>query len=271
MAGDILLAGCLQARATDAALGQVATILGDYAANAPMDTFMETRSDRHPTDLAGLRGARFVASIETEQGRRWNESKIKTITGGDKVSARFMRQDFFEFFPQFKLLIAGNHKPSIRNVDEAMKRRLHMIPFTVTIPPEKRDGRLTEKLLLERDGILAWALEGCLLWQRAGLRRPQSVLNATDEYFEAEDAMGRWLEERCVRVEGAKSLTSELFNDWKAWAEGVGEFIGSQRRFSDLLLTRGIEKWRNNAGVRGFQGVRLKEPPAPLRTPYADN
>jgi putative DNA primase/helicase len=249
----------------------IATILGDYAANAPMDTFMETRSDRHPTDLAGLRGARFVASIETEQGRRWNESKIKTITGGDKVSARFMRQDFFDFFPQFKLLIAGNHKPSIRNVDEAMKRRLHMIPFTVTIPPEKRDGRLTEKLLLERDGILAWALEGCLLWQRAGLRRPQSVLNATDEYFEAEDAMGRWLEERCVPVEGAKSLTSELFNDWKAWAEGVGEFIGSQRRFSDLLLTRGIEKWRNNAGVRGFQGVRLKEPPAPLRTPYADN
>jgi putative DNA primase/helicase len=249
----------------------IATILGDYAANAPMDTFMETRSDRHPTDLAGLRGARFVASIETEQGRRWNESKIKTITGGDKVSARFMRQDFFDFFPQFKLLIAGNHKPSIRNVDEAMKRRLHMIPFTVTIPPEKRDGKLTEKLLLERNGILAWALEGCLLWQRSGLRRPQSVLNATDEYFEAEDAMGRWLEERCVRVEGAKSLTSELFNDWKEWAEIAGEFIGSQRRFSDLLLTRGIEKWRNNAGVRGFQGVRLKEPPTFLRTPYADN
>ena len=249
----------------------IATILGDYAANAPMDTFMETRSDRHPTDLAGLRGARFVASIETEQGRRWNESKIKTITGGDKVSARFMRQDFFDFFPQFKLLIAGNHKPSIRNVDEAMKRRLHMIPFTVTIPPEKRDGKLTEKLLKERDGILAWALEGCLMWQRSGLRRPQSVLDATDEYFEAEDAMGRWLEERCVRVEGAKSLTTELFNDWKAWAEGVGEFIGSQRRFSDLLLTRGIEKWRNNAGVRGYQGVRLKEPPTISYTPYTDN
>ena len=249
----------------------IATILGDYAANAPMDTFMETRSDRHPTDLAGLRGARFVASIETEQGRRWNESKIKTITGGDKVSARFMRQDFFEFFPQFKLLIAGNHKPSIRNVDEAMKRRLHLIPFTVTIPPEKRDGKLTEKLLLERDGILAWALEGCLLWQRAGLRRPQSVLNATDEYFEAEDAMGRWLEERCVRVEGAKSLTSELFNDWKAWAEGAGEYIGTQRRFSDLLITRGVEKWRNTAGVRGYRGIGLIAPATFLHAPYADN
>jgi putative DNA primase/helicase len=128
-----------------------------------MDTFMEARTDRHPTDLAGLRGARFVSSIETEQGRRWNESKVKAITGGDKVSARFMRQDFFEYVPQFKLVIAGNHKPSIRNVDEAMKRRLHLIPFTVTIPPERRDGRLTEKLLKERDGILAWAVEGCSL------------------------------------------------------------------------------------------------------------
>ena len=251
----------------------IATILGDYAANAPMDTFMETRSDRHPTDLAGLRGARFVASIETEQGRRWNESKIKTITGGDKVSARFMRQDFFEFFPQFKLLIAGNHKPSIRNVDEAMKRRLHMIPFTVTIPPEKRDGRLTEKLLLERDGILAWALEGCLLWQRSGLRRPQSVLNATDEYFEAEDAMGRWLEERCVCTTNAKALSFELFADWKQWAESNGEFLGSMRRFTDALITRRFEKWRATGGVRGFAGIGLKEPTSIARSsyPYNDN
>ena len=249
----------------------IATILGDYAANAPMDTFMETRSDRHPTDLAGLRGARFVASIETEQGRRWNESKIKAITGGDKVSARFMRQDFFDYTPHFKLVIAGNHKPSIRNVDEAMKRRLHLIPFTVTIPTERRDGKLTEKLLHERDGILTWALQGCLLWQQSGIRQPQSVIDATEEYFEAEDAMGRWLAERCTRVANAKSLTSELFNDWKQWADGVGEFIGSQRRFSDLLLTRGVEKWRNTAGVRGFQGLELKQSPQPNYTPYTDN
>lgn len=238
----------------------VATILGDYAANAPMDTFMETRSDRHPTDLAGLRGARFVASIETEQGRRWNESKIKTITGGDKVSARFMRQDFFEYTPHFKLVIAGNHKPSIRNVDEAMKRRLHLIPFTVTIPPERRDGKLTEKLLQERDGILAWALEGCLLWQQSGLKQPQSVLDATEEYFEAEDAMGRWIEDRCVLNANAKALTFEIFNDWKQWAEANGEFAGAMRRFSDALLARRFEKWRNGSGMRGFVGIGLKQP-----------
>jgi putative DNA primase/helicase len=250
----------------------LATILGDYAANAPMDTFMETRTDRHPTDMAGLRGARFVAAIETEQGRRWAESKVKNLTGGDKISARFMRQDFFEFFPQFKLVVAGNHKPAIRNIDEAMKRRLHLIPFTVTVPPERRDKHLQQKLLGERDGILAWAVQGCLNWQRLGrLDPPQQVLEATEEYFEAEDALGRWLDERCVREANAKSLSAELFNDWKQWADAAGEFIGSQKRFSDLLITRGVEKWRNPSGLRGFRGIGLKSPPKPAYTPYADD
>ncbi|WP_124982727.1 phage/plasmid primase, P4 family [Ralstonia solanacearum] len=249
----------------------VSTILGDYAATASMDTFVETRGDRHPTDLAGLRGARFVTAIETEQGRRLNESKVKAITGGDKISARFMRQDFFEYTPQFKPVIVGNHKPAIRNIDEAMKRRMHLIPFTVTIPPERRDGNLTEKLLAERDGILAWAVAGCLAWQREGLKPPASVVSATEEYFESEDALGRWLDERCVRDANAKSLTAELFGDWKQWADSAGEFIGSQRRFSDLLITRGVEKWRNTAGVRGFRGIGLKHPPKPAYTPYADD
>lgn len=252
-------------------LNVLATILGDYAANAPMDTFMETRSDRHPTDLAGLRGARFVSATETEQGRRWNESKMKEITGGDRVSARFMRQDFFTFIPQFKLIIAGNHKPSIRNIDEAMKRRMHLVPFTITVPPERRDGQLTIKLLKERDGILAWMLEGCLGWQKSKLQRPEKVIAATDEYFEAEDAIGRWLEERCLRAPSAKSLTTELFSDWKRWADDSGEFTGSQRRFSDLLITRGLEKWRNHSGIRGFQGIGLREPPCDRHVPYADN
>jgi len=249
----------------------LATILGDYATNAPMDTFMESRTDRHPTDMAGLRGARFVAAIETEQGKRWAESKLKNLTGGDKISARFMRQDFFEFFPQFKLFVAGNHKPAIRNIDEAMKRRLHLIPFTITVPPQQRDKNLQQKLLAERDGILAWAVQGCLDWQRHGrLAPPHRVVEATEEYFEAEDALGRWLDERCVREANAKSLTAELFNDWKQWAEAAGEFVGAQRRFSDLLITRGLDKWRNGLGVRGFQGIGLKHPPTPAYTPYAD-
>lgn len=239
----------------------LASILGDYATSAPMDTFMDARGDRHPTDLAGLRGARFVASVETEQGRRWNESKVKAITGGDKVSARFMRQDFFEYIPQFKLLIAGNHKPSIRNVDEAMKRRLHLIPFTVTIPPERRDGKLTEKLYAERDGILAWAVEGCLAWQRDGLRPPECVVSATEEYFEAEDALGQWIEERCILSKTHREGVSDLFTDWREWAERAGEYVGSIKRFSELMSTRKFEKCRLHGGARAIAGISLRPKP----------
>jgi len=249
----------------------VSTILGDYAASAPMDTFMEARGDRHPTDLAGLRGARFVSSIETEQGRRWNESKVKAITGGDKVSARFMRQDFFEYLPQFKLVIAGNHKPAIRNVDEAMKRRLHLIPFTVTIPPEKRDGKLTEKLLAERNGILAWAVAGCLEWQRTGLNPPTCVVSATEEYFEAEDALGQWIEERCLLAKIHREGISELFADWREWAEAAGEYVGSVKRFSELMATRKFEKCRLHGGARAVAGISLRPKPYGGRTPYRDD
>ena len=249
----------------------LATILGDYATSAPMDTFMEARGDRHPTDLAGLRGARFVASIETEQGRRWNESKVKAITGGDKVSARFMRQDFFEYIPQFKLVIAGNHKPSIRNVDEAMKRRLHLIPFTVTVPPEKRDGQLTERLLAERDGILAWAVDGCLAWQRDGLRPPACVVSATEEYFEAEDALGQWIEERCLLSKSHREGVSELFTDWREWAERAGEYVGSVKRFAELMATRKFDKCRLTGGARALAGISLRPKPYGGGYPYRDD
>ncbi|MCX7668996.1 MAG: phage/plasmid primase, P4 family, partial [Anaerolineae bacterium] len=196
----------------------ISTILGDYAATASMDTFVETRGERHPTDLAGLRGARFVTAIETEQGRRLNESKVKAITGGDKISARFMHKDFFTYTPQFKPVIVGNHKPAIRNIDEAMKRRLHLIPFTVTIPPDKRDGRLAEKLLAERDGILAWAVEGCLTWQREGLNPPECVRAATEEYFDEEDTLGDFLDEEAQRHPQARVAVADVFQRWQEWA-----------------------------------------------------
>jgi putative DNA primase/helicase len=249
----------------------ITTILGDYAANAPMDTFMETRTDRHPTDLAGLRGARFVSSIETEQGRRWNESKVKAITGGDKVSARFMRQDFFEYLPQFKLVIAGNHKPSIRNVDEAMKRRLHLIPFTVTIPPERRDGKLTEKLLKERDGILAWAVEGCGLWRQGGLKASKVVVDATDEYFDEEDALGEFIDEECQRHPQARVSVADTFQRWQEWANRRGEYIGTSRWLMQQLCNRGHERMRMPGGMKGIAGLSLKPKETSGYMPYRDD
>src|SRR4029077_15375825 len=132
----------------------------DYQRTAPVETFTESYGERHPTELAGLHGARLVTAIETEEGRHWAEKKIAALTGGDKISARFMRQDFFDFVPVFKLIIAGNHKPVLRTVNEAMRRRIHMIPFAVTIPDGKRDKDLAEKLKSEWPGILAWMIEG---------------------------------------------------------------------------------------------------------------
>ena len=247
------------------------TLLGDYAANAPMDTFMETRGDRHPTDLAGLRGSRFVGATETEQGRRWNESKIKEITGGDRVSARFMRQDFFTYVPQFKLVIAGNHKPAIRNIDEAMKRRLHLVPFTLTIPEEKRDRTLPARLLKEGDGILAWALEGCLAWQAHGLRQPKCVADATDEYFDEEDTIGEFLEEECQQHPQAREAVADVFERWRQRAEKRSEYIGTSRWLVQQLLRRGFERGRTTTGAKALLGLSLKPKDYGTRLPYRDD
>ena len=239
-------------------LNVIAAILGDYASNAPMETFMDSGNERHPTELASLRGARFVTAIETEQGRRWNESRIKTLTGGDKISARFMRQDFFEYTPQFKLVIAGNHKPAIRNVDEAMRRRLHLIPFTVTIPPEKRDSKLTEKLLAERAGILAWAIAGCLQWQEHGLEAPPVVRDATQEYFNNEDAVQEFEDEALIRDAQSQALVAKVYAAWKDFAERNGYYAGSVRWLTEQLVARGFMRVRGTGGAKFLRGVRLR-------------
>jgi hypothetical protein len=147
----------------------LAAALGDYAVSAPMETFMATTHERHPTDLAGLRGARLVIAQETDAGRALAEAKLKALTGGDRISARYMRGDFFEYVPAFKLVMVGNHRPLIRNPDDAMRRRLHLLPLTFR--PGRPDHELADRLRAELPGILAWAIEGCLSWQREGLGR----------------------------------------------------------------------------------------------------
>jgi P4 family phage/plasmid primase-like protien len=238
-------------------LSTISELLGDYARTAAPSSFTASAIEQHPTDLAGLRGARFVMAIETEDGARWAESKIKSLTGGDKVTARFMRGDYFEFIPEFKLVIAGNHKPGLRSVDEAIRRRLNLVPFTVTIPKVERDSRLSEKLRSEFSGILKWALQGCLDWQKQGLSAPSGVRAATEEYVAAEDAIGRWLEERCTRNKGDWATSSDLFLDWKAWCSQTGEQEGSQKRFSQQLEGRGFMRQRTNRS-KGFAGIALR-------------
>ena len=158
-------------------LNTLTGILADYAVTGPMETFVASHSDRHPTDLAMFRGARLVTSSETEEGRPWAETRIKQMTGGDPITARFMRQDFFTYQPQFKLTIVGNHKPVLRNVDDAARRQFNIVPFTVK--PANPDPELEEKLKPEWPAILRWMLDGCLDWQANGLTCPESVASAT--------------------------------------------------------------------------------------------
>ena len=238
-------------------LSTIASLLGDYSKTAPASSFTVSTTEQHPTDLAGLRGARFVTAIETEDGARWAESKIKSLTGGDKIAARFMRCDFFEFLPEFKLVIAGNHKPGLRSVDEAIRRRLHLIPFIITIPQEERDPRLAEKLRAEFPGILAWAIHGCLEWQREGLKSPAVVRDATAEYLDAEDALARWIEECCVIEPHIWTAVGALFASWHSWCARAGEREGSQKRFTQQLEARGYERSRTGL-ARGFSRIGLQ-------------
>ncbi len=237
-------------------LNAIAGLMGDYSTTAPIATFLDSKNEQHPTDLAGLRGVRLVTAIEAEDGRRWAESKIKSLTGGDRIAARFMRQDFFEFIPQFKLLIGGNHKPGLRTVDEAIRRRLNLVPFTVTIPAPERDLELGEKLREEWGGILQWMIEGCLAWQREGLNAPAVVQQATADYLAAEDALGRWLEECCEKNNASRTQVSVLFENWRSWCERNQEHGGSQKWFSENLASRGLARHKTRTG-RVFAGIGL--------------
>jgi putative DNA primase/helicase len=240
-------------------------VMGDYHTGAAMDTFVETKGgqDRHPTDMAGLRGARLVTAAETEQGRRWAESKIKTMTGSDKITARFMRQDFFTYVPQYTLMIYGNFKPGLKSVDEAIRRRMKLIPFTVTIAKDKRDKDLITKLKEEWGGILKWMIEGCMIWQRDGLVTPQCEEAATAEYLHEEDLIGRWIEECCTRDPQALTPHSVLFEAWKGWAERARAYIGSSKQLAAELKARNFASKDMTQGL-AFIGLKVANPFADL-------
>jgi P4 family phage/plasmid primase-like protien len=231
-------------------------ILADYCSTAAMDTFTEAGTRRHLTFLAMLRGARLVTATETEEGEPWAEARIKQMTGGDPITANVMRGDPFTFTPAFKLTIAGNHKPALRNVDEAMKRRFNVVPFLHV--PEKPDRELETKLQAELPGILRWAIEGCLDWQAHGLARPQVVLHATADYLEGQDLIGRWIAERCIMAPHLEVKPGQLVSDCRAWAQANGETppAASQLRGA-LERVRGI-RYATTRGIRTWKGIGLR-------------
>lgn len=231
-------------------------IWGAYARRVPANSFLSSQGERHPTDIAGLAGARLAVASELPKGRSWDEAVIKDLTGGDRMTARFMRQDFFDFDPQLTLMIAGNTQPSFRGVDEAIRARVVLVPFAVSIPAERRDIRLQAKLLAEGPAILRWAIDGALEWQRRGLAVPDSVSSASAQYMDGEDTLGQFLADETERDPMAFTTFEALHQRFKFWMEKQGLTPWTMHIFNKELKTRGFLEGRRTTG-RGFHGLRL--------------
>jgi putative DNA primase/helicase len=231
-------------------------LLGEYAQQADFSTFLERRSEGPRNDIARLQGARLVAAIEAGEGHRLAEGLVKQLTGGDTVAARFLYAEHFEFRPQFKVWLAANHKPVIKGTDHAIWRRIRLIPFTVTIPEDKRDRDLPAKLRAELPGILRWAVEGCLAWQRQGLGTPPAVREATESYREDMDDLGAFLSERCLQGPGERIGATALFEAYRSWAAAGGLHPMTQKRFGAKLGERQLVRVKTNAGIV-WHGVTL--------------
>lgn len=237
-------------------LDVVTGIFGDYAEVASMETFVASSGDRHPTDLAKLRGARLVTAVETEEGRKWAESRIKALTGGDAITARFMRQDFFTFTPRFTLLVVGNHRPRLNCVDDAMRRRLHIVPFEASFKGDKIVKDMPAKLRSEWPAILRWMIDGCLKWQAEGLNPPERVRAATESYFHNQDTLAEWRETRCATGPGFWETPTRLFNSWKQFARDAEYLVGTRATFNDRMEAAGFRQHRDFRG-RFWQGIKL--------------
>ena len=237
-------------------------IFGEYSTTAQTETFLESKGDRHPTDIAKLAGARLVVAQEVDEGQHWNEVRLKTLTGRDEMTARFMRRDLFDFTPQFTLIISGNNKPALKTVDEAWRRRFHLVPFDVCIPKAEQNPNLKTELQAEADGILNWCLAGCLDWQQQRLNPPEAVLAATAEYLEGEDTFAMWLEDCCLRGhEGYEERKALAFTSHRSWKQDRGERAPGMKTFSQRMQKHGFPVGQETSGDRArvFKGVRLTD------------
>jgi putative DNA primase/helicase len=194
-------------------------ILGDYGSNMPFSTIEMHQRSAIPNDLAALVGRRLVIAAETNDGTRLNEARVKALTGCDPVTARFLHREFFTFEPVAKFWLSVNHKPVVRDDSHGFWRRIRLIPFLKTFPV---NNTLKVELAAEMPGILAWAVRGCVEWQREGLNPPAAVLNATKAYERDSDALAMFLDEACVLNAGCEVGATTLFQHYKSWADGHG-------------------------------------------------
>jgi len=210
-------------------------VLGDYAGQVPVETLLKKSSDGIPNDIAQLKGLRFVTASEVEEGRKLAEAKVKHLTGAGTMQGRYLHQEFFQFEPTHKLFMDCNHKPVIRGTEHAIWRRIKLIPFTVSIPDTKKDKELLEKLKREAPGILAWAVRGCLDWQRDGLREPDRVVVATGDYQDEMDLVKPFVEEECTLHPDGQAIVENLYRAFEARCRSRGDEPLTKKAFGTVL------------------------------------
>ena len=240
-------------------LQAVSEIMDDYAMQTPTETLLVKGKGAIPNDVARLKGARFVTASEAEAEQRLAENLIKQMTGGDKMSARFLHQEYFDFIPTHKLFLGTNHKPVIKGTDHAIWRRIRLIPFEVTIPEDERDTRMPEKLRNEAEGILAWAVEGCRLWRAEGLVMPTAVKEATEGYRSEMDVIAQFVEDCCERGERLTVASHELYKAFTEWCEINGEQPVSKKLLNLRLKEIGFEAASKigPSKQRGLKGLAI--------------
>lgn len=239
-------------------LGTLLEVFGpDYAMKAPASFLMAKAHDPHPTDRADLFRKRLVVAIETEDGRRLDETMVKELTGGDDIRARRMRENHWQFKPTHTLFMATNHRPTIRGTDHGIWRRLKLVPFSVKVDHEKADTTMSEKLRAEYPGILAWCVRGCLAWQDVGLNEPDSVKAATDAYRAEQDVLGTFIADRTIQAPPCRTRCIVLYNAYSEWAKMAGEHPITLKRFGQAMKERGFETKASNG--KWYLGIGLSE------------
>jgi putative DNA primase/helicase len=237
-------------------VGVVLAALGDYANSADADLLTARSFDAHPTGVADLFGLRLALLSESDRGRHLAEGTMKRLTGGDRVKARRMREDFWSFDPSHTFLMLTNHKPIVTGTDEGVWRRLRLVPFEETIADQERDLELGERLKLEVNAVLAWLVAGYQQWREVGLAEPSQVIAATDAYRAESDLLGRFLDERCLLGAGFHVRSSELYAVWQTWCAAEGEHPGTQKSFTTALQNKGFDTERTRVGIK-WRGIGL--------------